>query len=236
MQRGWKDSTYLLLEFPETSTAARRISQFSIVVIMFSILAFMLESVPEFHTYGGSDGLSSAGWFGFETFFTVLFTIEFVLRFIVAPQRWAFWRDFLNWCDFVAIVPFYFESILALSASTEPWNFAVADENVKVALRVVKLFRVLRVFKMTRQFPESRLILDTLIFSIDALMVPMFFLLVFVLIFASMLFFLEVCLSMVFVCLLGSVTGNPCTDNFSFFFSLFPFPFVSRSSSGWTLG
>ena len=96
-----------------------------------------------------------------------------------------------NWCDLVAIVPFYFEVILAWSASTEPWNFQVDQEHTKVALRVVKLFRVLRVFKMTRQFPSSRLIVDTVYFSIDALLVPMFFLLVFVLIFASMLFFLE---------------------------------------------
>ena len=103
----------------------------------------------------------------------------------------TFWTDALNWCDFVAIVPFYFEVLLALGAGTEPWNFQVDEENIKVALRVVKLFRVLRVFKMTRQFPASRLIADTMIFSADALMVPMFFLLVFVLIFASMLFFLE---------------------------------------------
>ena len=45
-KRGWRDTAYLLLEFPESSTAATRISQFSIVVIMFSILSFMLESCP----------------------------------------------------------------------------------------------------------------------------------------------------------------------------------------------
>ena len=120
-----------------------------------------------------------------------MFTVEFVLRLIVAPRRWTFWTDTLNWCDLVAIVPFYFEVLLALSAGTEPWNFNVADENIKLALRVVKLFRVGRVFKMTRQFPSAGLIADTFSFSLDALMVPMFFLLVFVLIFASMLYFLE---------------------------------------------
>jgi potassium voltage-gated channel Shab-related subfamily B protein 1 len=190
-QRGWKDKVYLLLEFPETSKAAHRISQFSILVIMLSIVSFLLESVPELHTYGGTPGIPESGWFAIETIFTFLFSLEFILRFVVTPRKWHFWADGLNWCDFVAIVPFYFEVILALSAGTEPWNFQVDDENIKVALRVVKLFRVLRVFKMTRQFPASRLILDTFIFSADALLVPMFFLLVFVLIFASMLFFLE---------------------------------------------
>ena len=57
-QRGWKDSLYLLLEFPETSLAAKRISQFSIVVIMLSIFSFCAESCPDFHTYGGSEGVS----------------------------------------------------------------------------------------------------------------------------------------------------------------------------------
>ena len=135
--------------------------------------------------------IDESGWFAIETVFTVLFTVEFVLRLVVAPRRWTFWTDTLNWCDLVAIVPFYFEVLLALSAGTEPWNFNVADENIKLALRVVKLFRVGRVFKMTRQFPSAGLIADTFSFSLDALMVPMFFLLVFVLIFASMLYFLE---------------------------------------------
>jgi hypothetical protein len=158
---------------------------------MLSILSFLLESVPEYHTYGGSEGISEFGWFCFESIFTILFTIEFVLRLIVSPRKWAFWKDALNWCDLVAIVPFYFEVLLAASAGTAPWDFNVAEEEIKVALRVVKLFRVLRVFKMTRQFPSSVLIKDTAMFSLDALMVPMFFLLVFVLIFASMLYFLE---------------------------------------------
>ena len=82
--------------------------------------------------------------------------------------------------------------LLAAAGGTVPWDFQVDNEALGTALRLVKLCRVLRVFKMTRQFPSSRLILDTLIFSADALMVPMFFLVVFVLIFASMTYFLEV--------------------------------------------
>jgi len=88
-KRGWKDHAYLLLEFPESGVWAQRISTFSIIVIMLSILSFMLESVPELHTYGGSGGIPESGWFVIETIFTFLFSLEFVLRLIVAPKKWV---------------------------------------------------------------------------------------------------------------------------------------------------
>ena len=187
--RGWKDKLYLLLEFPESSAAAGYISKFSIVVIMLSIFAFCAESVPEFHS---ADTISEPAWFAIEATFTFIFSVEFILRFVAAPRKCIFWKDTLNLMDFVAIIPFFIELILSVAASTVPWNFKVDNEEIGTALRLVKLFRVLRVFKMTRQFPSSRLILDTFIFSVDALTVPIFFLVVFVLIFASMLYFLEV--------------------------------------------
>ena len=197
-QRGWKDKLYLLLEFPESSAAAGYISKFSIVVIMLSIFAFCAESVPEFHT---ADTISEPAWFAIEAIFTFLFSMEFILRFIAAPRKCVFWKDTLNLMDFVAIIPFFIELVLSVAANTVPWNFKVDNEEIGTTLRLVKLFRVLRVFKMTRQFPSSRLILDTFIFSVDALTVPIFFLIVFVLIFASMLYFLEVRI-FVFLCFL----------------------------------
>lgn len=187
--RGWKDKLYLLLEFPESSKAANWISKFSIVVIMLSIFAFCAESVPEFHS---PDVVSEESWFIIEAIFTFLFSVEFILRFVAAPRPCAFWKDTLNVMDFVAIIPFFIELLLSAAASTVPWDFKVDNEAIGTALRLVKLFRVLRVFKMTRQFPSSRLILDTFIFSVDALTVPIFFLVVFVLIFSSTLYFLEV--------------------------------------------
>ncbi len=190
-KRGWLDKMYLLLEFPESSKAAKWISRISIVIILASIIVFMLESVPEFR---GEDALPELGWFSFESFFSIVFTLEFVLRLVAAPKKGVFWKDALNWMDLIAIVPFYLELLLAAIAGTNPWSFNVDNEALRTGLRLVKLCRVLRVFKMTRQFPASRLILETFLFSVDALLVPMFFLLVFVLIFSAMLYFLEVSL------------------------------------------
>ena len=185
--RGWKDRVYLLLEVPESSKAAQHIAHFSIVVIISSIAVFVLESD---HTMHGPKGLSEIQWFILELFFTILFTIEFVLRALVTPNQATFWKDTLNWFDLVAIVPFYVELIVALFAGVIPWQ-TTTEGAIGQVLKMVKLCRVLRVFKMTRQFSGSKLLYKTAVYSIRALTVPMFFLLVFVLLFAAMLYYLE---------------------------------------------
>jgi hypothetical protein len=186
-ERGWKDGVYLMLEVPESSKAAKRLSHLSILIILSSVVVFILESDLNYH---GENGLSKLAWFILETFFTVVFSVEFVLRAMVTPDRPMFWKDTLNWFDLVAIIPFYIELLIALASGTLPWNVQTKGA-VGQALKLVKLCRVLRVFKMTRQFPGSRLLYKTAVFSAKALTVPMFFLLVFVLLFAAMLFYLE---------------------------------------------
>ena len=186
-KRGWKDRVYLLLEVPESSKTAQHIAHFSIVVIIASIMVFIIESD---HTMHGKNGLSGLQWFILELFFTVLFSVEFVLRAMVTPNQAVFWKDTLNWFDLVAIVPFYIELLVALIAGVIPWE-TTTEGAVGQVLKMVKLCRVLRVFKMTRQFSGSKLLWQTAVYSIRALTVPMFFLLVFVLLFAAMLYYLE---------------------------------------------
>jgi hypothetical protein len=187
LERGWKDKVFLLLEVPESSTWARHIAHISIVIILASILIFVLESDVTLH---GDDGMSSLQWFLLETFFTIVFSIEFILRAVVTPDRTLFMKDTLNWFDLVAILPFYIEFLVGLFSGEVPWNVETSGA-VGQVLKLVKLCRVLRVFKMTRQFPGSRLLYKTALYSYKALTVPMFFLLVFVLMFAAMLFYLE---------------------------------------------
>ena len=79
--------------------------------ILLSIIVVMLDSVPSFHLRFG--GL----FYIIEWGFTILFTIEFILRLIAVrwPLRYAF--SFLGLIDLLAIVPMYL-SILFTGAQS----------------------------------------------------------------------------------------------------------------------
>lgn len=46
-------------------------------------------------------------FFYLDAFVNTFFTIEFVIRFFVAPNKKLFIREVFNWFDFIAILPFY---------------------------------------------------------------------------------------------------------------------------------
>ena len=97
-----------------------------------------------------------------------------------------------NWFDLVAILPFYVE-ILTLSARNQGRGsiFNPSEESKDVFFEVVKLARVLRVFKICRRFSGTIVLWHTATKSARALVVPMLFLFLMVMFFASALFFLE---------------------------------------------
>lgn len=49
-----------------------------------------------------------------ENVCVIYFSIEYILRFLVAPRKLAFARQFLNVIDLLSIAPFYFEMLLLL--------------------------------------------------------------------------------------------------------------------------
>jgi len=79
----------------------------------------------------------------------IFFTIDLLLRLIVAPSKQNFFKRTLNWLDFAAILPFYIE-------------IPLKDSSGITALRVLRLFRVLRILKVIRHSKQLILILQVL--------------------------------------------------------------------------
>jgi len=87
---------------------------------------------------------------GFECFFTVLFSVEFLLRLSVASSTGdrttcEFLRMPMNICDVCAVMPFYIE----LAVKTDSKEFRL--------LRVVRLMRLSRVMRMARLAKKSQM-------------------------------------------------------------------------------
>jgi len=94
--------------------------------------------------------------------------------------------DFMNWMDIAAILPFYFELARALAVGEDPELTVSGAE--PTATEFIKLTKVLRIFKMCRHFDGAHVIFVAAKNSAKRLIIPIFFLVIFVLIFAAFIF------------------------------------------------
>ena len=73
-----------------------------------------------------------------ELICVVYFTAELVVRFLSKPSSRSFFLNFMTWVDIASILPFYV--LLAMES----------DGKGTAAVRVLRLFRVLRLLKLGR--------------------------------------------------------------------------------------
>nr|CAD2183661.1 unnamed protein product [Meloidogyne enterolobii] len=77
------------------------------------------------------------------------FTMDFLLRLLVAPRRWLFLRQPLNLIDLFTVLPFYCE--LALSQMGVSNTEGLKDfAGAMLVMRVLRVLRMARVFKLAR--------------------------------------------------------------------------------------
>lgn len=121
---------------------------------------------------------------GVEYVSTVVFTVEFVLRIVVAKNARQVYTDGLMYCDLLSIVPVYIEVIL-LYSSDDPNE---ANSPVLEALRVFRLFRLL---KLSRYVPFMRTIGATFGKSLVPFLMTFFIVVIYAFIAAALMFLLE---------------------------------------------
>lgn len=193
-----------LMEYPDSSLAARIMAFISIFVITTSIISFCLETLPafkdnemdDFAVAGNLSGASSGGaldkksrdfsnpFFWIELICIIWFTIELVLRFVSCPCKLTFMRSFLNIIDFIAIAPFFVS--LSWPSDGKPnssMSFAV--------LRVLRLVRVFRIFKLSRHSVGLQILGKTFRASVQEFCLLVFFLAIALVIFSSGVYIAE---------------------------------------------
>lgn len=190
-----------LFEYPDSSKAARVLALLSVSVIVASIVVLCIETLPQFIVLPEDDidrndtakmeeirehnKLATAvkELFGkLEIAFISWFTFEYLVRLIASPHKWEFVRSFLNVIDLLAILPFYVE--LGLKNSNQQ-NFSLAF------LRILRLVRVFRIFKLSRHSSGLQILGLTLRKSLRELGLLIFFLVIGVVIFSSMIYYAE---------------------------------------------
>ncbi len=113
------------------SHAARHLDWGLLVAILISVIVVMLNSVPDIRSM----------WFNYlrraEIFFTVIFSVEYILRILCHPKPFRYARSFFGLLDFVAIMPTWIE-------------FVFPGLNTLAVLRVLRMLRIFRIFSLGR--------------------------------------------------------------------------------------
>ncbi|KAJ9466965.1 Potassium voltage-gated channel protein Shaker [Diplonema papillatum] len=164
---------------PMLALASTVISISVFVLIYLSIMVFCIESHPKF--YKKNNVVLSV----IETLCVVVFTLEFLLKLVTVESKLSFFKSFLNWIDFVSILPFYLELFVTRLGGA---GFSM---NSFVFLRVIRLARVFRVFKLGKYSTGLQLVIHAMRQSSEALSLLGFLLGIALVLFASLIFIAE---------------------------------------------
>ena len=113
------------------------------------------------------------------------FTVEFLTRFIFCPRKCQFITALQNIIDFVAILPDYIEFFLKLC------NPQGNDMPFMDFIFILRMLRLCRIFRLIRHVPGLWILLYTLKASFNELLLMFVFLLIGMVIFASLIHFAE---------------------------------------------
>ena len=138
----WRTRMYEVI-FEADTPAGKLFDVVLIWLIVASVLTVMLESVQSVRTEYGT-ALRAAEWV-----FTLLFTVEYVLRLISVPRAMRYAASFFGVVDLLAILPTYVSLI-------------VPGGQALVSVRALRLLRIFRVLKLAHHVKEAGLLMRAL--------------------------------------------------------------------------
>lgn len=113
----------------------------------------------------------------------VWFTFEIITRFIVSPKKCGFVRSPVNIIDFLATLSFYLDILFN--------KFLPASLTNTELFEFFSITRIFRLFKLTRHYGGLKILIHTFTASMRELMLLIFFLVLFIVIFASLIYYAE---------------------------------------------
>ncbi|KAJ1776177.1 hypothetical protein LPJ54_003243 [Coemansia sp. RSA 1824] len=177
----WKRNLFLLFEDPASGPSAFIINVFVTFMIIFSAVLTTIETMPSLRK--GNTHV----WLALELTTVVVFTAEFVLRFLGHTdswrQAWNHTKSVITIIDALAIFPFYIELLLQ------------RDTSYEFRFTILRIFRLLRVFSAFKYSSLLQLSIEVMIVAIkrsaDALLAFLLFVTLTVLLFSTLMYFAE---------------------------------------------
>ncbi|XP_061099264.1 potassium voltage-gated channel subfamily S member 3-like isoform X2 [Conger conger] len=178
---------WLMMEDPGYSRYSRAVMIASLGVVLTSIVAMCIHSMPEFQQVDANDRhVEDPVLAALEIACVICFSAEFSLRLAVAPSPRKFLVSPMNIIDFVSILPFY--ATLAFEKVDEEKDDL---ENVGKVVQILRLMRIFRILKLARHSVGLRALGSTLRHSYHEVGLLILFLSVGMSIFAAIIYFME---------------------------------------------
>jgi voltage-gated potassium channel len=143
-----------------------------ILSILVSVVMVMLDSVSAIQKTHGRILLLG------EWLFTILFTIEYVLRLLSVGRPLAYATSFFGVVDLLAILPTYL-------------SFIIPGAQYLLVIRILRVLRIFRIFKLVQYVGEASLLIQALRASRRKITVFLFTVLTLVTIFGSLIYLIE---------------------------------------------
>lgn len=139
---GWRHRLHTIV-FESDTPAGRAFDLALLAAIVLSVLAVCLESVPTFRARHG-DWLRVVEWG-----FTLLFTVEYILRMLAVRSPLRYTVSFFGLVDLLALLPTYL-------------SFFIPGAQSLLVVRILRLLRVFRVLKLGHFLGEADVLMVAL--------------------------------------------------------------------------
>jgi len=195
-----KPKLWSLFDEPYSSQAAKIVGIVSVFFICISIVSFCLKThpdmrVPVIKNITVQTASNSTAWtldkfqtnphdafFYIECVCNAWFTLEILVRLVASPNKKAFITSSVNIIDYIATLSFYIDLTLQ--------RFAAHLENADI-LEFFSIIRIMRLFKLTRHSSGLKILMQTFRASAKELTLLVFFLVLGIVIFASLVYYAE---------------------------------------------
>lgn len=140
--------------------------------ILLSVIAVMLDSMSAVQREYGKL------LYGIEWFFTILFSIEYILRLLTVRQPIRYATSFFGIVDLLAILPTYL-------------SLLIPGSQYLLVIRILRVLRIFRVLKLVQYVSEAKLLGQAMKASRRKILVFLFTVLTLVVIFGSLMYMIE---------------------------------------------
>ena len=158
--------------FGTATAAGQRFDIALIYAILISVLLVMLSTVE------GIDFSYHNLIFYAEWGFTILFTIEYIMRLYCSPQPLKYFRSFYGIIDLLSVLPTYI-------------TFFFGSGGFLIIVRLLRVLRIFRVLKLVRFVKEANVLTRAMIMSRHKILVFMFIICILTTIFGSLMYVIE---------------------------------------------
>ena len=169
--KNWRGRLHEIIFGAETP-AGRTFDVLLIASIFLSIIVVMLDSVASISAVCGRQ------LFLLEWFFTLLFTVEYLLRLSCIGRPWRYASSFFGVIDLLAVLPSYLSLLLP-------------GAEIFLVIRILRVLRIFRVLKLVQYIGEANLLIKAMKASMRKITVFMFAVLSLVIIFGSLIYLIE---------------------------------------------